>query len=263
VIVPDLTNPQFSEIVKSLQERATQGNLTTLLADACEEATVESHLISSLVAQVDGIVLCGSRLDDDQLLEARKSLPLVLINRRVPGISAVTIDPNGLREAVHHLHGFGHRRIAYLGGPDISTSQQARLAAAREVADEFGIELVDLGSFWSSFSGGADAVEAVLDSGVTAVLTYNDLTALGMINRLADHGKRVPDDISIVGFNDLPLAALTQPSLTTVKFPRQEAGRAAVDLLRQVLDGGPDQEAMVVGLQTSLVVRNSTSAVAS
>lgn len=258
VIVPDITNPQFGEMVKTLQFRAEEANQTVLLFDACENAHTESTLISALAPQVDGIIFCGSRLNDGQLLRARQSVPVVLINRHISDIPGIIIEPTGLHQAVYHLHTLEHRRIGYLGGPDISSSQQARLATAHKTATQLGIELTDLGSYRSDFAGGAEAINRVLESKVTAVLTYNDLTATALIHHLADRGRRVPHDLSVIGFNDLPLAALTQPPLTTIKFPRQAAAMAAIDLLQHILQPTSQPTRQTVTLPTTLVIRQST-----
>ena len=118
VIVADLANPFFPDIVKGIQLRAQRHNLTTLLADAGENPDAELNLVGSLAPQVDGIVLCGSRMSEEQLAKARQLAPVLLVNRATPGHPAVTVDnADGMRQAVRHLRALRHRRIGYVGGP--------------------------------------------------------------------------------------------------------------------------------------------------
>jgi LacI family transcriptional regulator len=132
------------------------------------------------------------------------------------------------------------------------------LDGARRAAADNGMELIELGNVEPSFGGGAAAADSVLLAEVSAVLTYNDMIAIGLMHRLVGYGVRVPDEISVVGFDDIPLAEMTYPPLTTVRFPRREAGEAAVDRLMRVLDGAePEDDA--APLPTELVVRGSTT----
>lgn len=259
VIVSDLANPFFPDIVKGIQLRAQRHNLTTLLADSGENAEAELNLVSSLAPQVDGIILCGSRMSDEQLAKARELATIVLVNRTASGVPAVTVDNvGGMGQAVRHLRALRHRRIGYVGGPVDSRSQRDRLTGALRAGAENGIEMVELGNVDPSFAGGASAADPVLLAEVTAVLAYNDVIAIGLMHRLAGYGVRVPDEISVVGFDDISLTEMTYPPLTTVRFPRRDAGAAAVDRLLRVLDGTePVEDAPP--LATELVVRGSTT----
>jgi LacI family transcriptional regulator len=259
VIVADLANPFFPDIVKGIQLRAHRRNLTTLLADSGEDPEAELNLVGSLAPQVDGIVLCGSRMSDEQLAKAQQLAPVLLVNRSASGVPAVAVDnADGMRHAVRHLRALRHRRIGYVGGPTTSRSHHDRWDGARRAAADNGMELIELGNVEPSFGGGAAAADSVLLAEVSAVLTYNDMIAIGLMHRLVGYGVRVPDEISVVGFDDIPLAEMTYPPLTTVRFPRREAGEAAVDRLMRVLDGAePEDDA--APLPTELVVRGSTT----
>ncbi|MGV9714024.1 LacI family DNA-binding transcriptional regulator [Gordonia sp. NPDC003424] len=259
VIVSDLANPFFPDIVKGAQRQAHQHDFTTLLADSGEDPAAEATLVGALSPQVDGIVVCGSRLSDEELQALPVTVPLVLVNRTVAGIPSIPVDnAGGMRQAVRHLRALRHRRIGYLGGPQASRSHQARIAGARDAAAEAGLELVELGSVEPTFAGGASAADTVLLAEVTAVLAYNDVIAIGLMHRLADYGIAIPDEISVIGFDDIPLAEMTYPPLTTVCFPRREAGEAAVELLRRILDDPDNQNDTVPDLSTELVIRRST-----
>ena len=155
VIVADLANPFFPDIVKGIQLRAQRRNLTTLLADSGENPEAELNLVGSLAPQVDGIVLCGSRMSDEQLAKAQQLAPVLLVNRSASGVPAVTVDnTDGMRQAVRHLRALRHRRIGYVGGPTTSRSHHDRLAGAHHAAADNGMELVELGNVEPSFGGG-------------------------------------------------------------------------------------------------------------
>jgi DNA-binding LacI/PurR family transcriptional regulator len=191
-------------------------------------------------------------------------VPTVIANRTITGLASVVVaDDDGGAQAVGHLHALGHRRIAIVGGPATSHSGAHRLAGSREAAAHYGgIDLVELGHFAPSYSGGVVAADHALASGATAVLAYNDLVALGILSRFAERGVRVPHDMSVVGFDDVPVAALVSPALTTVNVPREAMGRQAVALLLDQLTGdgarsGPDAKRV---LPVNFVVRASTAA---
>jgi DNA-binding LacI/PurR family transcriptional regulator len=259
VIVADLANPFYPDVVKAIQNRAHQRGLTTLLADSGEDPAAELELAHQLAAQVDGLVLCGAGLPDADLLALRRLCPVVLVNRESAGIASVLVDnADGARQAVRHLRALGHQRIGYVGGPPASHSHRQRLAGARAAAEAFRLELVELGEFPASFEGGMAAADSVLLAEVPAVLCYNDVIAIGLLHRLVAYGVGVPADVSVVGFDDVALAAMAYPALTTVRFPRARAGQLAVDRLQALIaqpDAALDQ---APPLPTELVVRQST-----
>ncbi|WP_298454720.1 LacI family DNA-binding transcriptional regulator [uncultured Cellulomonas sp.] len=261
VIVPDMENPFFSGLVKGIQHRARTAGMTVVVADADEDSALESELVDHLAPDVDGLVLCSPRMSDDALaaLAARAGGPAVLlVNRDAPGLRGITVDNvDGVRQALEHLHALGHRRIAYAGGPTDSWSDhERRRGLAAVVAARPDVELVDLGHFPAVFAGGVAAADLITASGATAVLAYNDLVALGVLDRLRLRGVRVPDAVSVVGFDDVPPATQVSPALTTVALPLRLLGRTAVDaLLRPAAEvtDRPPRPAPV-----SLVVRGST-----
>jgi DNA-binding LacI/PurR family transcriptional regulator len=159
---------------------------------------------------------------------------------------------------VDHLVALGHRRIAYLNGPRISWSNRERRRGLRRAARE-GVEIVQLGPFAPRFDGGPHAADLAIAEGVTAIIAYNDLMALGVLSRLADRGVSVPEEMSVVGFDDILMAGMATPPLTTVSMQNERAGRAAVDLLVSLLSvtgaaGDPRRE-----LECQLIVRASTA----
>jgi len=259
LVVPDLENPFFASVTKGVQKRAELSGCSVLIADSDEEAGQEATLVRTMAPHVDGLILCSPRTEDEEILELARTTRIVLVNRKVGEVPSVTVDNrDGVRQAVEHLRALGHRRIAYVGGPRESWSEGRRSAAVAEVAAEHDdVEVVHLGSFRPFVSGGVAAADLALASGSSAVLAYNDLLALGVLERARQRGVRVPEELSVVGIDNVPVAAMTSPSLTSVEIPRQASGRAGVELLLGLLR----EEAVTVSsrdLAVQLVVREST-----
>jgi len=259
LLVPDLGNPFFPSVVKGVQARAHEADYAVFLADTDEDSAAEIGLVRKLSKQVDGIVLCSPRMSDDELRTLVGDTPIVLVNRRLARVPSVAAEfPDAMRQAVSHLLALGHRRIAYVAGPRISWANRERVRSLRMVTAAAGVELVEIGNVMPQFEGGVAAADQVLAAGVTAVIGYNDLVALGLLNRFTARGVTVPGDISVLGFDDIALAAMVHPSLTTVALPKEQSGRAGVDLLLQMLEqpdrpGGVRRE-----LPVQLMVRAST-----
>ena len=167
-----------------------------------------------------------------------------------------------IRLAMVHLHALGHRTIAYVGGPTASWSNMQRLDALRTiVAQSADTELINLGSFQPYVSGGIAAGDLLVASGATAVLAYNDLVGFGILKRLRQRGVRVPEDVSVVGVDDIPMSTLTTPSLTSIGIPLANCGRAAVDMLLGLVRDPSSPPAHHHDLSFRLVVRESTGPV--
>ncbi|MBV9606851.1 MAG: LacI family DNA-binding transcriptional regulator, partial [Solirubrobacterales bacterium] len=236
VIVPDLGNPYFHAVLKGAQARARQADYAVFVADGQESASEEEALINAMRKQVDGIVLCSSRLPTARLEGLDGTPSVVLLNRRVPGCAAVVLDSaDGMRQAVRHLAELGHRRCVFVSGPRRSWSNQQRQRGLRAAARACGIAYEILGPVAPQFGSGVERAEEVLRTGATAVLAYNDLVAVGILSRLTELGVRVPEQLSVVGFDDIPLAAMVSPPLTTVSLPTIRAGEVAVEVLLERL----------------------------
>jgi DNA-binding LacI/PurR family transcriptional regulator len=261
VIVPDLGNPYFHAVLKGAQARARRADYAVFVADGQESATEEESLIRAMSKQVDGIVLCSSRLAPRKLAALELTPTVVLLNRRVPGLPTVVIDSaDGMKQAVAHLASLGHVRCAFVSGPRDSWSNRQRQKGLSAAAGARGVEVVTVGPLAPQFESGAAVAEPVLATGATAVLAYNDLVAVGILNRLAAIGVQVPDELSVVGFDDIPLAAMVTPPLTTVAVPAALAGQAAVELLLDRLTAGAGGRAAPTRrLPARLVVRGSTA----
>lgn len=261
LVVPDLENPFFGSICKGVQGRARSAGYAVFIGDTDEDATVEAEVVRSLAKQVDGLILCSARGTDQALERLARDCLLVLVNRRLGDIMSITFDNGGgLRAVMRHLVALGHRKIAYAAGPVTSWSDRERSIAFRNFgADTPDLELIELGHFPPFFAGGVQAGDLAIASGATAVVAFNDLVAVGLLDRLRQRGIRVPDDISVTGFDDVQVSTLTSPNLTTVNFPRIQMGRASVDLLLDSVAGQPGDIQPVREMPVELVVRQSTA----
>ena len=259
IIVPDLANPFFPGVVKGMQARAREADYAVFLADTDEDPTVEADLVRVLGKQVDGIVLCSPRMSEEDLRALVGETPVVLLHRRVGRIPSVTVDNlDGMRQAVAHLSALGHRRVGYVGGPRTSWSHRERLRGLRTATGAAGVELVEIGNVTPRFSGGVAAADLVLAAGVTAVVAYNDVVALGLLSRFRTRSVRVPAQMSVIGVDDIAMSAMVHPSLTTVALPTEQTGRAGVDLLLALLEEPDRGGATRRELDTQLMVRGST-----
>jgi LacI family transcriptional regulator len=248
LIVADIANPFFPPLIKAAESQARKHDHHIFVADTNEDPALEEEVVRALAKQVDGVLLCSPRMSNTLIEQLSRDVPLVVVNRQIAGLPAVVMDvAQGAGLAIGHLIGLGHRHIALVGGPRGSwTSREIRRSAiATARAGQAPTEV-----------GGLAVAEEVLRAGATAVLAYNDLMAIGLIEGLISAGARVPQDVSVVGIDDIMLSRLTRPKLTTVATPTAAAGRAAVDML---LAHGDDRRTTAhVQLQTELVIRDST-----
>ena len=263
VVIPDLANPTFQAILRGLSRAAAADGYHVLISDTDEQVTEEAELAATTRRRTDGVILCAPRLSQAELDALLPTVsPAVVINRPPqPGVPTVAADYGvAMSGLIDHLHGLGHRRIAFLSGVVVSASGAARVRAIAEACDRHpDLEVVDIPA-GVDFDSGAAAVDAVSASGATAVLAFNDLVAMGLLSAATTRGIRVPEDLSIAGFDDIPFAAYTTPPLTTAAVPAAELGRRAWEAMHALLTGtapGPDAT-----LMPEVIVRASTGPVA-
>ena len=259
VIVPDLGNPYFHAVLQGAQARARQADYAVFVADGQESAAEEEALINAMRKQVDGIVLCSSRLPTSKLTAFDNLPTVVLLNRQVPERASVVVDSaDGMKQAVRHLAELGHRQCVFVSGPRRSWSNQQRRQGLRAAARVHGLDYEVVGPVAPQFQSGVERAEQVLETGATAVIAYNDLVAVGILSRLAELGIRVPEQLSVVGFDDIPLAAMVIPPLTTVSVPTVRAGRVAVEVLLDRLRSRGSTSPIAHKLPATLIVRSTT-----
>jgi LacI family transcriptional regulator len=235
VIVPDIANPYFATMLQSIQAEASLRDLEVLIADSGGDPATEQRMLATLSRRVDGVVVCTPVSD-----LAGATVPVIQVNRQSRQVRSVVVDQGAIVAlAVEHLTALGHRHLAYLHGPMRYWSSRQRAGAvqsiARERRGELRIEVVH--PVPGTFEGGRSVFEAVLATGATGVLAFNDVQAAGLIVGAHASGLHVPDDLSIVGSDGLDLATMIEPTLTTVVAPRDAIGRTA--LARLVAEDGP------------------------
>ena len=261
IVVPDLANPIFQAILRGLSMAAAQDGYRVLIADSSEVSSEEAILAGEARRRCDGVVLCAPRMDDADLEKLVPSLhPVVLINRTttVGRIPSLMVDyAQGIQALASHLVDLGHQRIAFLAGPPRSASNLLRVQGLEKfTSDHPDVELLSIPG-GSSFESGYDAAEAIVASGATGVMAFNDLVGMGLLSGLHEQGIRIPEDISVTGFDDIPFARYTTPPLTTAAVPITELGDLAWRRMRELIQ---NQEAEATNhiFDPHLEVRGST-----
>ena len=268
VLIPDITNPLFPPILRGIEDRLDDAGYTLLIVNTDNDAGRErSHLEAMRARQVDGFISATARLDRELLADvAAGGIPLVLVNRSLEdgSVPAVTVnDRQGVRLAVEHVAGLGHERIGHVAGPQNLSTGHRRHLGFLEAMSACGLQVpsghVRFGRGFVEEEG-ARVFDELLDAAgdLTAIVAANDRLAIGCYDALAVRGLRCPEDISIVGFNDMPFIDRLQPPLTSVRVPQREIGTVAADLLLQRLADG-SQTAREILLEPTLIVRGSTA----
>ncbi|EHK83969.1 LacI family DNA-binding transcriptional regulator [Saccharomonospora azurea] len=260
LLVPDITNPFFPPLVRAIERAARDREAGVLLVDADARGAAEPGLIRQLRSEVDGLVVASPRAPSAKLKDAVSGMPTVVLNRTVRGLPSVVCD-NGtaLREAAEQLRRDGHRRFALLRGPASSWAARRRAQAVHQwAASADGVEVVELGPFEAQFEDARSAGPDIVASGATAVLAFDDLMACGVVAGLAEQGVAVPDDVSVLGCDDVLLARTMTPALSTVTAPLQELGEHAVAMLVAVASGERVRDERVEGV---LTLRGTTAPV--
>ena len=259
LLLPDIGNGFFIEIARGVQHELRTAGFALLLVDTQEDLVLEASYLEELRSSVAGFILTATRLSDEVLTKAAANSPLVTINRATPGVPTVIIDtPGGVQQAAEHLYSLGHRNIAYIAGPLNSWSNQRRWAALQGSAKTLGVSVRTLGPYHPSKRSGAAAADALLNSGATACITFNDYIAIGMLVRLKERGIDVPGEVSIVGCDDTFGADFCSPPLTTLTSHAEQAGRAATDMLLNSVNPKYARTRTRNNLATHLTIRTST-----
>jgi LacI family transcriptional regulator len=268
VLIPDLTNPLFPPIVRGIDDRLTIDGYTPLLVNTGSDPERERVSIEAMLArQVDGFIAATAQLDVEPLsIAIGRGLPVVLVNRTFEdgSMSACTVDDRrGSELAVEHMVALGHRRIGYVAGPQNVSTGHRRYVGFMQAMEAAGLAVPDERvSYAGAFTeeAGARACADVLDAepAVTAIITANDRLAIGCYDTLFERGLSCPDDVSIIGFNDMMFIDRLRPPLSSIRVPQRELGFAAADLLLEQLaeQAPPAREVM---LDPTLVVRGSTA----
>jgi LacI family transcriptional regulator len=270
VLIPDLNNPLFPPIVRGLEDRLAAAGYVALIGNTDSDDTRERMVFDQMRARhVDGLVLATARLRHPLLAEAsRADLPVVLINRLAQDYSfpSVSVDnERGVRMAVSHLAALGHRRIAHIAGPQEMSTGLSRYRGFVTAMESSGLPVDgELIVFAKSFTveEGLRCGRILLErgAGCTAIAAGNDMLAVGCYAALDETGLSCPEDISVVGFNDMPFIDRLRPPLTTIRFPHYQVGTEAAQLLLERIAerSGPVK---ILYLAPELVIRGSTARV--
>lgn len=276
VVIPDLANPVFPPIIRGIEHTLGDSGYTAILANSDNKPDLERLMLEKMKArQVDGLILATAYSADDMIQDfIHEGISVVLVNRsmRDHSIPAVyTDDYTGIHLAVEHLVDRGHSRIALLAGPqDLSTGYdryKGFLAAMTDLGLEAKRNLIEICSSFTEEAGRRSLID-LLDRGedFTAIVTSNDLLALGCYDALEERGLSCPEDLSITGYNDMPFADKFKPPLTSIHIPHYEMGARSAHILLGLIrspDGAEGDEPTCVALQPGLVVRGSTARVKS
>jgi len=270
VLIPDLNNPLFPPIVRGLEDRLATAGYVALIGNTDSDDERERMVFEQMRARhVDGLVLATARLRHPLLAEAsRAEMPVVLINRLAQDYSfpSVSVDnERGVRMAVAHLSALGHRRIAHIAGPQEMSTGLSRYRGFVTAMESSRLQVEDdMVVFAKAFTveEGLRCGRLLLErgTGCTAIAASNDMLAVGCYGALDDAGLSCPEDISVVGFNDMPFIDRLRPPLTTIRFPHYQVGTEAAQLLLERIaeHSGPVK---ILYLAPELVIRGSTARV--
>jgi len=267
VLIPDLTNPLFPPIIRGIQDVVEAAGYTVITANTDDEQDKELNALRIMRGRaIEGMIISTARREDRIVDECiANDIPFVLVNRTVDhdGVSAVIVDEDhGVRSVIDHLVGLEHTRIAHVSGPQHSSTGFGRARAFTQCMNAHDLrgELIEVAEKYT-IEEGRRAFTRLLarDKKLTAVVAANDMLALGCLDATKELGLRVPEDISITGYDDIQFLDRMSPALTTVHVPKYEMGALATQKLLDMI-AGDDSSASIVRVQPSLVVRNSTAA---
>ena len=263
LVISDVLNPYFTELARSVEEEARALGYSVIIGNADERAELEAHHVRTLLERrIDGLLV--SPADDHSPLTldvADGPTPVVFVDRWIPGCATPVVRADGreaIRDLVAHLYALGHRRLAIIAGPATTTTGRERVEAFRAALSEFGLLLpeshIGRGDFQTR--SGRLATEHFLDlpKRPDVVFATDNLMALGALDAIRERGLRVPDDIGLAAFDDIPWFPHTAPPITTISQPTTELGRVAVRALADLISGKPARSTV---LPAHLVVRRS------
>jgi LacI family transcriptional regulator len=267
LVLTDITNPFSTTIARGVEDIASEAGYTVIFCNTDESVSKEKMYLQMLLEKrVDGILLVPalSGLDSVALIK-KQGTPIVVLDRRLPELMTDVVrcdSEGGAYELTRLLLSLGHREIAILNGPkDVSTSED-RLAGYRRALTEAGIPTNSKHEYYGAFNqeSGFEMTRKVLAEAQkpTALFAANNFIAFGALKALQELELRVPEDIAVVGFDDLPSALVTFPFLTVAAQPAYEMGRRAIEILLKKLDGGPSDQYQEVVLPAEIVIRQSS-----
>lgn len=267
LVMPDVANPFFAQIARSAKEIAYQHNYSLFLINTGEDSKREKDALNSLLEkEIDGAVLCSSRLSQEEMMTFLELLPAaVLVNRelKLPNSRVATLnvdDRNGTESCLDYLVHKGRKNISLLAGPQFSVSGQRRLEGYQSGLLKHNLPIIpDYIEMCSpTTQGGNEAALRLFQRcpDVDAVVAFNDLAAVGVLRACQQTERRIPEDVAVIGSDDIPLAALTSPSLTTLHVDLTAIGENAMRALLHLIDSSEETAEKIV-VQPQLLIRQS------
>ncbi|PJW18190.1 LacI family DNA-binding transcriptional regulator [Geobacillus sp. WSUCF-018B] len=264
VVVPDITNPFFSKVLRGIEAVALEHGYQVLLGDTQNDVRLEEQYLNLLPQrQVDGMIFLTARIRKELVEEMARQFPIVLACEYLEGadIPTVSIDNiSSARKATEHLIRLGHCRIAHLSGPMNIILSRDRLRGYQQALAQHELEadaaLVQEGDFTYESGYNLTLKLLALEKPPTAIFAANDEMAIGAVKAIRHRGGRVPDDVAVVGFDDIHMASIFEPSLTTIAQPMFEIGQKAMELLLALIEGTSARRRQLV-LPDRLVIRDS------
>lgn len=266
VVVPELTNPFFAMVTEGVHSAAAQRDvLVVLMVPEAADRSEEEQACLLRSQRLDGVVyLTGTGTMPASIYDLARSGPVVLVDEQIPGLglpSVVSASRKGARDIAAHVLEMGHRQVALIGGPPALWTAQQRLAGYREALAGAGLNPDSVPYFSGDYreTSGRELAECALTASPrpTALICANDLMAIGAMEYCRETGLRVPEDVSVVGFDDLPIASMLTPRLTSVRQPAREMGCRAASILLDIVEH--EEPGSDVELPTTLQIRDSVS----
>lgn len=269
VVVPDITNPFFAEVYTSIKSSASQNGYASILFTTEDNSDTLNHYLASVNMQhVDGIVLCfidNNKIVEEFINQLHPSKPIVFLSWDVNNTkrNSVVIDVfEGIYSSTKHLIELGHKNIAYLGGPKNDIISMEKFNGYTKAMESVGYEINQQLIFHSKYTlhSGYQAARklTMLTPIPDALVAENDILAIGSLKYFLQRKINVPDDISVIGFDNIPLSAMYEPSLSTISLPLTQMGNEAIKILMSMI-GNPSLKTKQIILKTSLIIRSSTS----
>ncbi len=268
LVLTDITNPFFTTLARGVEDVASEQGFSVIFCNTDESESEEAEYLNVLLQkQVDGILLVPACCEKDLIVSIQsRGSPVVLLDRRIPGAKVDTVrcdSEQGAYQVVRHLLNLGHKRIAILAGPQSISTSVDRVAGYRRAMSEAGLDRNAQLVYHAGFTqeGGYQMTKQVRANRVrpTALFAGNNFIAMGIFRSLREAGLRVPDDLSVVAFDDLLVEFVMDPFLTVVAQPAYEMGRQATELLLTRLAGEGPAEPQEIVLPIELIVRKSSA----
>lgn len=264
VVVPDITRPFFSEVLRGIEHTAVENGYQVILGDTENDIEREKEYIDLLYKkQADGALLLTARMNKESLENLSNQFPIVLACEYVDGLDIPTVSIDNVssaRKVTEHLIKLGHTQIAHITGPMNIILSRDRLGGFKQAMMNHQLkvnpEFIQEGDY--GIDSGYDQMVKLLslENRPEAVFVFNDEMALGAVKAIQDHGLNVPEDIAVVGFDNLKIASIFSPHITTIDQPKYEIGKKATNLLLTLMKGGTVEKKKFV-LKDELIIRES------